>query len=509
MKNTLLIAALALISACQVVADERPNIVLIMVDDMGWSDIGPYGAEIIQTPNLDRMAAEGLRFKQFYNNAKCTTTRASLLTGLYPRKGGKGIELLDDRMITLGEGLRLAGYQTGLSGKWHNGSQSPHRPVDRGFDRSYGLWDGCCNFFDPNQADPKFKGGRVRFFGEDDRRITEFPDDFYTTDAFADRAAGMIREFANSQQPYFLYVPFTAPHYPLHAKPEDIAKYKGKFSIGWDELHKRRHQKTIELGLVDSKWKLPPRDREAQAWESAPNKEWQNQRMEVYAAMIDAVDQGIGRIMQAIKESGADDNTLVMFLSDNGSCAESPGGEENFEHVPGPREFYSHVGPSWAYAQNSPFRRYKVRMHEGGIATPMIARWPGAVPANSMTDQVGHIIDLLPTFMDLANTDYPRTYQDKKIRPAEGISLASVLKSPQKVSERSEPLFWCFAGNRAVRDGKWKLAWDTKIKSWELYDIVADRTEMHDLAADNPEKTQQLAKAWEEWAAMTGVKIKK
>ncbi|HCC20646.1 MAG TPA: arylsulfatase, partial [Verrucomicrobiales bacterium] len=217
-------------------AANKPNIVLIMVDDMGWSDIGPYGAEIIQTPHLNRLASEGLRFRQFYNNAKCTTTRASLLTGLYPRNGGRGIELLNDGMVTLGEGMKLAGYKTGISGKWHNGSRAPHRPYDRGFDQSYGLWDGACNFFDPAQPDPKFKGGRVRFYGENDKRITKFPDNFYTTDAFTDEAVKMIKDFASSGDPFLVYIPYTAPHYPIHAKPKDIAKYKGKFSMGWDEL---------------------------------------------------------------------------------------------------------------------------------------------------------------------------------------------------------------------------------------------------------------------------------
>ncbi len=385
---------------------------------------------------------------------------------------------------------------------------APHRPIDRGFDQSYGLWDGCCNFFDPARADPEFKGGKVRFFGADDRRITEFPDDFYTTDAFADRAAQMIKSFAGAGDPFFVYVPFTAPHYPLHAKPEDIAKYKGKFAMGWDELQKRRHAKTVELGLIDAKWDLPPRDPEAQPWEDAKNKEWQNLRMEVYAAMIDSVDQGIGRIMSALKESGVDNNTLVLFLSDNGSCAESPGGENNTEQVPGPKEFYSHVGPSWAYAQNSPFRRYKSRMHEGGIATPLIVRWPGVVPPTSLTDQVGHIVDLLPTFLEIGGATYPATYKGKEILPVEGISLLEILKAPDKSIPRSKPLFWAYAGSRAVRDGNWKLAWDPKVKRWELYDMVADRTEMHDLAKVNPAKAQQLASAWQAWADLTGVKYK-
>lgn len=489
-------------------AAEKPNIVLIMVDDMGWSDIGPYGAEIIETPNLDRLASEGLRFRQFYNNAKCTTTRASLLTGLYPRKGGRGIELLDERMLTLGEGMKLAGYKTGLSGKWHNGSRAPHRPYDRGFDRSYGLWDGCSNFFDPSQKDPKFKGGRVRFFGEDDRRITEFPDDFYHTDAFTDQAIDMIREFAETESPFLVYIPFTAPHYPLHAKPEDIAKYKGKFDFGWDELQKRRHRKTIELGLVDPDWKLPPPDPEARPWKDAPSKDWQNLRMEVYAAMIDSVDQNIGRILKALEDTGTADNTLLLFLSDNGSCSESPGGETNTSHIPGPKEFYSHVGPSWAYAQNSPFRRYKSRMHEGGIATPLIAHWPGVIPKNSFTDQVGHIIDFLPTFLDMAGAEYPETHKAVPLIPVEGISLLPVLRSPDQTMARKEPLYWAFAGSRAIRDGKWKLAWDNRVKKWELYDMETDRTEMNNLAASKPDLAKSLADRWEAWAKQTDVKFK-
>lgn len=497
------LGALALVSGS--LAADKPNIVLFMVDDMGWSDIGPYGAEIIQTPNLDRLASGGLRFRQFYNNAKCTTTRASLLTGLYPRQGGRGIELLDERMITLGEGMKLAGYKTGISGKWHNGSKAPHRPFDRGFDRSYGLWDGASNFFDPNIRDPKFKGGRIRFFGEDDQRITEFPDDFYHTDAFTDQAIDMIREFAAAKSPFLIYVPYTAPHYPLHAKPEDIAKYKGKFQFGWDELQKRRHAKTIDLGLIDPEWKLPPRDPEAQPWESAQNKDWQNLRMETYAAMIDSVDQGIGRIMEALKETGTEQNTLVLFLSDNGSCAESPGGENNTSQIPGPKEYYSHVGPSWAHAQNSPFRRYKSRMHEGGIATPLIAYWPARIPKNSFTDQVGHIIDFLPTFLDMAGAEYPKTHQDVELLPVEGMSLLEVLQKPETTLPRADPLFWAFAGSRAIRDGRWKLAWDAKRKQWELYDMEADRTEMNDLAAKKPELAQSLAEKWEAWAERTGV----
>ncbi|MCA9066864.1 MAG: sulfatase-like hydrolase/transferase, partial [Planctomycetaceae bacterium] len=352
---------------------EQPNILLIMVDDMGWSDIGCYGSEI-STPNIDRLATEGMLFTSFYNNAKCTTTRASLLTGLYPRNGGRGVELLGPNMLTLAEALKNCGYETGLSGKWHNGSKAPHRPFDRGFDRSFGLWDGCCNFFDPGQPDPQFKGGRVRFFGEDDRRMTEFPPDFYTTDAFTDHAIATIRKHAASGKPFFHYLPYTAPHYPLHAKPEDIARYQGKYSGGWDALRRTRYARQLELGLITSDvYPLADRNPNNRTFEEgrADDLEWELSRMEVYAAMIDCVDQNIGRILSTLDEIGAADNTLILFLSDNGACDETPGGAANSEHRPGPRQWYSHVGPNWAYAQNTPFRRYKAYTHEGGIATPM------------------------------------------------------------------------------------------------------------------------------------------
>ena len=213
---------------------ERPNIVLIMCDDMGWSDIGCYGGEV-QTPNLDRLAAAGMRFTQFYNNAKCTTTRASLVTGLYPRpKGG----LLKTNMVTIGEVLQSAGYRTVLCGKWHLGHSKTTHPYHRGFEEYYGLLDGCCNYFDPSRPDPPYKGGRVRYFGHNDERITQFPDDFYTTDAFTEHAIESIRPLAAAGQPFFLHLCYNAPHYPLQARPAEIAKYRGKFLMGWEAMRR-------------------------------------------------------------------------------------------------------------------------------------------------------------------------------------------------------------------------------------------------------------------------------
>ncbi|MCA9059129.1 MAG: arylsulfatase [Planctomycetaceae bacterium] len=489
-------------------AAERPNIILMMVDDMGWSDIGCYGSEI-QTPNIDRLAHEGMLFTSFYNNAKCTTTRASLLTGLYPRNGGRGIELLTPQMLTLGESLRQAGYQTGLSGKWHNGSRAPHRPVDRGFDRSFGLWDGCCNFFNPAQADPDFKGGKVRFFGQDDQRVTEFPEDFYTTDAFTDHAITTIRAHAATGRPFFHYLPFTAPHYPIHAKPADIAKYHGRYQQGWDELRKSRYARQVELGLITpAVFPDPGSNPGNKSWDvgQSDDQEWETLRMEVYAAMIDCVDQNIGRVLATLDELKISDNTLIVFLSDNGACAETPGGANNTRHRPGPVEWYSHVGPDWAYAQNTPFRRYKAYTHEGGIATPCIVHWPNQVKPGQITHQIGHIIDLQPTFLAAANHRYP-TANDagQELLPLEGISLLNVITGKTRQQPRPAPLFWHWSGHRAVRDGDLKAVWENARTGWELYDLSTDRTETRDLAAQHPEIVERMAAQWVDWARMTDV----
>jgi len=484
------------LSAQSVESPSRPNIVLIMCDDMGWSDIGCYGGEI-DTPNLDRLAAEGLRFTQFYNNAKCTTTRASVVTGLYPRRRGP---LLKENMVTIGEVLRAAGYQTALSGKWHLGSQAPRRPIDRGFDEFYGLLDGCCNYFNPAQPDPPYKGGRVRVFAHNDERITDFPDDFYTTDAFTDHAIDNVRRFAAAEKPFFLHLCYTAPHYPLHAKPEDIAKYRGHYLIGWEELRRRRHQRQLEMGLVDDKWQLSATDSRAYPWESADH-ERDDLRMAAYAAMIDSMDQNIGRLLGALRETGVERNTLIMFLSDNGGCAEEPEGRRNTDPA-GPGEYYTAVGPSWGWAQNTPFRRYKVWMHEGGVATPLICRWPAAIEPGQITHQVGHIIDFLPTFAELAGANYPDRVGERTILPVEGISLAPILQGHERAGH--EKLFWEFTGNRAVRAGQWKLVWDKLVRRWELYDLAADRTETTDLAEQHPRRVEDLSRAWYAWADRTG-----
>ncbi|MAG55953.1 MAG: arylsulfatase [Planctomycetes bacterium] len=499
MRSTLLVFALGAALCGQ--TPPRPNLLLIMCDDMGWSDIGCYGGEI-PTPSIDRLAREGTRFRQFYNNAKCTTTRASLITGMYPRPEGG---LLQQNMVTIAEVLGDAGYRTALSGKWHLGSKAPRRPIDRGFDDAYGLWDGCCNFFDPNQRDPKFKGARVRHFSDNGKRITRFPDGFYTTDAFTDHAIGAVKESVAASKPFFVHVCYTAPHYPLHSFPEDIKRMAGRYAKGWFDLRNERWRRQVEMGLVNSKWTLPATDRRVQPWEKAREYKWQERRMEVYAAMVLRMDQQIGRLLKCLDDTGVAKDTLVMFLSDNGGCAETPGGDD-VTREPGPKEWYTHCGPGWAFAQNTPFRRCKSWMHEGGIATPFVARWPAAIPAGKSTDQVGHIIDLLPTCAALAGAKIPTARGEVSLLPIDGKSLVAVLKGGERAGHPR--LFWEYARNRAVREGHWKLVWDRAVKEWELYDLHADRTEMHDLAAQHPERVKTLAAAWQAWARRTGVRVR-
>lgn len=482
-------------------AAARPNFVLIMGDDMGYSDIGCYGGEIA-TPNLNRLAREGMRFTQFYNNAKCTTTRASLLSGMYPRNNGNAIPR---EIPTIAETLRAAGYRTAMSGKWHLGSKAPQRPFDRGFEEYYGLMDGAVNFFNPAQPDPEFKGGKVRAFGHNDERVTEFPAGFYTTDAFTDHAIKAMRRFAADGQPFFLHLAFNAPHYPLHAFPEDIAKYRGKYRKGWDALRAERYARQVALGLVDPRWKLPPPDVRSYDWASA-DQDWEDLRMATYAAMVDRMDRNIGRVLAALQELGLEQDTVVMFLSDNGGCTEEPGGRDPSQQ-PGIVSTYTAVGPAWGAAQNTPWRRYKSWSNEGGISTPFIVRWPAGVKAGAQTNQVGHIIDVLPTCLDLAGAKPLAKLAGQATPPLEGSSLAPILRGGER--RPPERLFWEWSGNCAVREGKWKLVWDSlnEAKRWQLYDMEADRVELNDLAAQHPERVQAMSEGYAAWAKALGRRL--
>ena len=512
-------------------APARPNVVLILCDDLGFSDLGCYGGEI-RTPNLDRLAAEGMRFTQFYNCAVCVTTRAALTTGLHPRQGEAG--LLRRNMVTLGEVLREAGYATALVGKWHLGSTTPKRPIDRGFDEYYGLLSGCSNYFNPAKQDPVFyNGGRFRPFAHNEQRISQFPPGYYATDAFTDHAVDTIRRFVKEGKPFFLHLCYTAPHFPLQARAEDIARYRGKYADGYLALRERRHERQIELGLLEPKWKLSPVDHKTGSfrydydvtpWEEVKDTAREQRRMEVYAAMLDRMDQGIGRLLGALEGAGVAENTVVFFLSDNGGCASWPRDETGFEEynrgVPvGDPRGYEFVGPGWGWAQNAPFRRHKVWTYEGGIATPFIVRWPGVVQPGAITHQVGHVIDFMPTLIELADGTYPETsgrgvrlgqetghnqrgsghnQAGEAILPLEGKSLVPILQGAKR--RPHETLCWALYGNRAIRQGDWKLVWGASDKRWELYDLAADRTETNDLAAKNPERVEAMAAEWQRWA---------
>jgi arylsulfatase A-like enzyme len=484
-------------------ADEvaAPNLILMMVDDMGFSDIGCYGGEI-DTPNIDRMAANGLRFSQFYNNAKCTTTRASVLSGMYPR--GKG-DRIPDTIPTLAEVLRGCGYQTAMSGKWHLGSKAPDRPIDRGFDEYYGLMDGCCNFFDPSQRDPDFKGGRLRAFGHNDRLIHTFPDGYYTTDAFTEHSIETIRRFAKEKRPFFLHLSYTAPHYPLHAFPEDIAKYRGMYRDGWFALREIRYRRLAQLGLFERLPELSGTDSKAYDWRTA-DQDWEDLRMATYAAMLDRVDQNVGRLLQTLDELSIAENTLILFLSDNGGCTEEPGGRDPSQ-PPGIQSSYTAVGPAWGWAQNTPFRRYKSWVHEGGISTPMIAYFPGAIQPATVTSQIGHVIDILPTLLELAGGEYPVEFNGRPALPIEGKSLVPIFQGRSR--ESPEFLCWEWGGNSAIRRGPWKLVFDklNSTNQWELYHIESDRTERNDLASRHPELVLELAAEYGVWAKSTGRRV--
>jgi len=481
----------------------RPNIILIIVDDMGFSDIGCYGGEV-KTPNLDKLAEGGLRFTQFYNCAKCAQTRATLLTGNYDQ----AVSVNDMKYgATFGEVLRTAGYRTLIAGKWH---QSP-LPTTRGFDRYYGLADGCCNFFNPGaearegEGKPGRKKKSLRRWAIEGKAIMGYtnPDkEFYTTDAFTTYAIERLEEYKDEDKPFLLYLPYTAPHYPLHAWPEDIARYRGKFMDGWDKIREQRYQRLIEMGLIDPAYKLSPRDEGARTWDSLSEKEKDEEdlKMAVYCAMIDRVDQNLGRLFEKVKALGQWDNTLIMFLSDNGGCKEQPNTTPGIP--PGPVESYRTVSVGWANCSNTPFRKFKSTDFEGGACTPFIAHWPGVIDPG-ISEQVGHIIDITPTFMDITGAKYPKEIGGTKTKPVAGKSLLPIFKGEERVPHSE--IYWQFNKAKAVRQGDWKLVRFGETP-WELYNMKTDRTELNNVADDHPEKAEELAKLWEQWNKSNGAK---
>jgi arylsulfatase len=492
-------------TASRVDAASRPNIIVIMADDMGFSDIGCYGSEIATT-NIDSLARRGVRFTQFYNAARCCPSRSALLTGLYNHQAGVGDMVntravpsyqgyLNDRCVTIAEALRPAGYRTAMAGKWHVGENRPHWPTDRGFEEYFGLISGASNYW---RVDPN------RNFAWNDQPYKPTSDKFYMTDAFTDHAVHYIDKFGGGPDPYFLYLAYTAPHWPLHAWPEDIAKYRGKYRIGWDRLRAQRHARMIQMGIVRKSWPLSPLDEQVPAFADAGDPDKWDLAMAVYAAQIDRMDQGIGRVLRKVRQTGQEDNTLILFLADNGGCHEERIATEQVGVAPGPRESFTSYGRPWANASNTPFRLFKHWVHEGGISTPLIASWPRVMRhPNTLHHQPGHITDIMATCLDVAGAHYPESHRGKSITPTDGFSLVPTFRGqPRKLHDA---IFWEHEGNKAVRQGKWKLVSRFEKKTWELYDLEADRTEMTDLAESQPAKVTELIRLYDAWAERCGV----
>lgn len=514
MRYLIFIAACCLQSMLVSAQAQRPNIVLIMADDMGYSDIGCYGSEI-ETRNLDKLAAKGLRFRQFYNNARCCPTRASLMTGLYPHQAGIGHMTNDpenstafdygvpsykgeinNQCVTIAEVLRSAGYQTLMSGKWHLGYHNRNTwPLQRGFDKYYGILSGGALYFNPQG-----KRGLTSM----NTPVEPEGENFYLTDAFTDHAIQFIKEnqAQEKKQPFFLYLAYTSPHWPLNALKSDIDKYRSRYKNGWAALRSERLQKMKQTGVVGSKTILTPDD--GADWNnlSPEKKDEMALRMAIYAGQIDRMDQNIGKLLKTLERS----NTLIIFLSDNGACAEGGklgGGPKNDLEKEGSTAFFLSYGQSWANVSSTPFKKYKHYTDEGGIATPLIAYWPQKIPQGKFTDQYGFLPDIMATFINVSGAKYPATYNGNTITPLQGKSLLPILLGKNKPVHTS-PIFWEHEGNAAVRSGNLKLV-KTYNSKWELYDISKDRSEMHDLTTEMPAKATQLADEYKKWAEGVGV----
>ncbi|MEX0321774.1 MAG: arylsulfatase [Puniceicoccaceae bacterium] len=487
---------------------EQPNILIILVDDMGYSDIGCYGGEI-QTPNLDKLAKNGMKFSQMYNTAKCYPTRACLQTGIYFQRTDRDFR----NTATLGEVLRPVGYRTLWAGKHH----ANFSPTTRGYDRHFGLLGGASNHWNPGKSArpgervPATKGANS--WDLDGRIVKDFiPEDrnFYTTDTFTDYALKWLDEYKKEDKPFLLYVAYTAPHWPLHAWPEDIAKYKGDYDVGYDAIREQRYKRQLKMGLFDpEKAPMTVPDRPYD-WDSLSPQEKSNEakRMEVHAAMVDRIDQNIGRLVEKITDLGELDNTLILFLSDNGASPEKPKVKDHDPSAPwGTVGRYDTFGPSWAQVSETPLRKWKGSSHEGGINTPLIAHWPAVIqPTKKWYREPVHLIDILPTILDITGAEYPGESSEADIPPVDGVSFLAALKGG--THQREKPLFFQFGGGSAMRDGKWKLV--RSRKEWELYDFSKYRTENQDLAVEMPELVKQMSRAWETWyVECTGEAYKK
>jgi len=511
---------------------KRPNIVFILADDMGFSDIGCYGSEI-ETPHLDALAKGGLRFTDFHNNPRCCPSRASLLTGMYPHQAGMGmmtndhglypypayIDDLSPNCVTIAEALKAGGYTTLMTGKWHLTPLGPKEdkhswPLQRGFDRYYGILQGSGSYFDPGTLTLDNEPIEV---SKEDRN-------FYLTDAIGEYSTKFIQEAAGKEKPFFLYAAFTAGHWPLMAREDRIAKYKGRYAAGWDAMRRARHKKQLSMAIVKEEWGLTERDPRVPAWDVVSFKEWEQRRMEVYAAQIDSLDENIGKIVAKLKELGIFENTLICFMSDNGGNYEefertAPGAHVNPsapratrygelltmgndpELIPGGPTVFASYGIPWGNVSNTPFRLYKHYAHEGGISTPFIVHWPAGIKTSGLSHTVGHEIDVMPTCLEVAGAAYPQTSIAGTRPPAlEGKSLVPVMKGEQ-IPDRV--LCWEHEGNCAVREGKWKLV-SRFPDAWELYDMEHDRTERHNLAEAQPDRVKKMSADYSAWAQHVG-----
>jgi arylsulfatase len=496
--------------AAAAAATGRPNIIVILVDDMGYSDISCYGSEI-PTPNLDTLAKGGLRFTQFYNTGRCCPTRASILTGLYPHEAGVGHMTdndnlpgyqghLNDQCVTMAEVLHDAGYFTAMTGKWHVGQNQGVVPWKRGFDRHLTAPAGGFYYPQSPKAELFLNGQKI---ANDDPRL---PKNWYSTDLWTEYGIKFIDEATAAKKPFFLYLAYNAPHFPLQAPAEDIAKFRhGIYTNGWDKLREARYERQKAMGLIDPKWALSPRQPRVKAWDSLTPTEQDrfDQIMSIYAACVWHMDKEIGVLTQALKERGLLDNTLILFMSDNGGNAESgPNGRLEGAH-PGAVDSTVFCGQSWATLENTPFRLYKHFNHEGGIATPLIAHWPAGITGkNEYRTTPGHLVDVMATVVDVGNATYPKEFNGHTILPMEGHSLKPVFGA-QTIDR--DALYWEHEGNAAVRVGDWKLVRRGTNGGWELYDMKSDRTELHDLANAQPEKAKELLAKWDAWAKRTHV----
>ncbi|MGM0377409.1 MAG: arylsulfatase [Bacteroidota bacterium] len=524
----------ALLSGCSL-ADQnqpqRPNIMIIMTDDMGYSDLGCYGGEI-ETPNIDGLAQQGIRFTQMYNAARCCPSRASLLTGHYAQNAGidgMGVNLARNTP-TIAEILKDYDYHTGMTGKWHLSETQPldeHEkqlnwlanrtdhgpfapletyPSNRGFEEHWGVIWGVVNFFDPFSL------------VHNEEPIRKIPDDFYVTDFITDKSMDLIDDYSKDEHPFFLYVAHTAPHWPLHALPGDIKKYEDTYTEGWDALRKNRYQRMVDMGLIDKNKYPLPENSSGRSWEECERKDYEAANMAVHAAMIDRVDQGVGQIVNKLKETGQYENTIIMVLSDNGASYERgypPGfdrprftrdsvmidyGSEN----PGSETTWNYIGEAWASASNTPFRYWKMESYHGGIATPFIVHWPAELnnKENAINRSMVHINDVLPTCLELAGVSYPGSNRGKSTMKPAGKSMLPLLF--RETENLHDTLYWEHQGGRAIRTGNWKMS-ALPGEEWELFDLSDDMTETRDLSGDYPGKVEEMNKAWQTWAEELGV----